>query len=224
MNFILEAIIISNLTLAMLFDLYSQFIRANISIKGTSQLIGKSNWVQYQARILTMLSMVLLTYCYEKNIIDFNVNNLLSIAFFVSSIFGLLYAKNRFAFNGLNYLLDVPTYFTFKKLYNQKYSIKIGLKIDNIFISALFVNVTINCAIVIPFILAEKYPEIRMTSVYIGQLLNFLGSIINFNLIEPAFYRALDGKSEQIIASQIIYSKILSNTLVATVILLALWQ
>lgn len=224
MNIIVEAGIISILTLALLFDLYSQFIRANISIKGTSQLIGKSNWVQYQARILTMISVVLLTYCYEKNIINFNINNLLAIAFLISSLFGILYVKNNIIFNIANYILDTPTYLTFKKLYNQKYSIKIKIKIDKIFIYSLVVNIAINCAIVIPFILAERNPEMRMTSAYVGQLLNFFGSIINFNLIEPAFYRALDGKSEQVIASQIIYSKILSNILVATVIYLALWQ
>jgi len=225
MNFILEAIIIAILTLAMLFDLYSQFIRANISAKGTSQLIGKSNWVQYQARILTMLSVVLLTYCYEKNIISFDINSLLSAAFLVSGIFGIFYIKNKSIFYAFNSLLDIPTYFTFSKFYKEKYSIRTTLKLDKIFLSSFAVNLAINSAIVIPFILAEKYPDMRMTSAYVGQLLNFFGSIINFNLIEPAFYRALDAKTEQVVASQIIYSKILSNILVAAVMhLAALWQ
>ncbi len=203
----------------MLFDLYSQFIRANVTAKKTNQLIGKSNWVQYQARIVTMISVVLLTYCFERDIININILELLSVAFLISGFVGLSYVKLKTIFNVFNYFLELPTYLTFKKFYGEKYYNFTKLKINKIFFYSLFVNCMINMAIVLPFVLAENNPEIRMTAVYIGQLLNFLASIINFNLIEPAFYKALDAQSEGNITTQIISSKIVSSPIISIIII-----
>lgn len=198
----------------MLFDLYSQYIRGNVTLKKTSQLIGKSNWIQYQARIVTMISVVLTTYSYEKKLINFSILTILAMAFAFSGVLGIIYVRSKLIFKFVNWFLNIPTYFSFKLFYKEKYNLNLILELNGVFVYSLIFNSLINYAIVFPFILADKNPEMRMTSAYIGQLLNFCASIINFNFIEPAFYRALDGAFEEKIASQIIYSKIASSFIV----------
>jgi len=214
-NIIVELAIGFMMILVMLFDLYSQYIRGSVSKRKSNQLIAKANWVQYQARILTMVSVVILTYSYERNLITFSIFYLLSLVFLISAIIGVMYIRYFNFYNFSNILLNLPTYFSFKNLYREKYYYKIKIVVGKVWGYSLLLNLLINFAIVIPFVLAANNPDIRMTSAYIGQALNFIASVVNFNLVEPKYYRALDQGMESSVSSQIILSKIFSNLIVA---------
>jgi hypothetical protein len=221
-NIIVELAIGFMMILVMLFDLYSQYIRGNVSKRKSNQLIAKANWVQYQARILTMVSVVILTYSYEKNFITFSIFYLLSLVFLMSALVGVIYIRYFAFYNFANILLNLPTYFSFKNSYREKYFFKIKMVFGGVWGFSLLLNLMINLAIAIPFVLATNNPEIRMTSAYIGQALNFIASVVNFNLVEPKFYRAIDEGVEASVSSQIILSKIISN-LIAAIALFVLY-
>ena len=216
----IEILIIITMLMAMLFDLYSQYIRGCTSLKNSSQLIAKANWVQYQARILTMMAIMMITFAYEKKIINFDILKLIGLGFLLSSIIGLSYIINNKIFKAINLILRVPTYFTFKKLYGEVYSFPLVYRLNKIYIYSLLFNLLIGFAMAIPFIVASSNPEMRMTAAYVGQAFNFVASIVNFNLIEPYYFRALDEKKESEITSQLIISKITSSILVFIVLTL----
>ena len=61
------------------------------------------------------------------------------------------------------------------------------------------------------FVLSIKYPEIRMTLAYTGQLLNFCASIIMFTYIDRVFFKALDVGNEINCAARIITGKLIGQ-------------
>jgi hypothetical protein len=219
-NLTVEIIIIIAIIMVMLFDLYSQYIRGCTSSKNSSQLIAKANWVQYQARILTMMAIMMITFAFEKKIINFDILKLLGFSFLCSSIVGLLYVINNNIFKAINLILRVPTYFTFKTLYSEVYYYKLIFCLNKVYLYSLFFNLLIGFAMAVPFIVATSNPDMRMTAAYVGQAFNFIASIVNFNLIEPYYYKALDEKKESEITSQLIISKITSNIIIFIVLTL----
>ena len=219
-NLTIEILIIIAMMMVMLFDLYSQYIRGCTSLKNSSQLIAKANWVQYQARILTMMAVMMITFAYERKIINFEILKLLGFGFFCSSVIGLLYVLNNNAYKAINLILRIPTYFTFKRLYGEAYNFKLIYRLNKVYLYSLLFNLLIGFAMAVPFIVASSNPEMRMTAAYVGQAFNFVASIVNFNLIEPYYFRALDEKKESEITSQLIISKITSSILVFIVLTL----
>ena len=54
-------------------------------------------------------------------------------------------------------------------------------------------NLLIVIAMFVPFGIASHYPEMRMTSVYFGQLINFFATLLVFGMQDPVSMRLVDG-------------------------------
>jgi hypothetical protein len=80
-------------------------------------------------------------------------------------------------------------------------------------------------ALVLPFVVAIKYPDFRMMATYLGQFVNFFATALTFSYIEPRLFSELDDsqnneKQLSNIGKNILYSKFLALIVVAIIILM----
>lgn len=208
--YVLEFALIIVFGCSLIFDLGAQYVRASINKINKSELFAVSNWVQYQARILNMLSVVSLSYYFEKGGMKGEIKTIFYYALSFSFGIGLLYITNRKFFSALSSILFVTNRVIFKNVGTNDYFFKAKISLNKYFYYSLIVNILLYMAMIVPFVLASLKPDIRMTLAYSGQLLNFMGTIINYTLIEPGFYRAVDERGEESIVSQFIFAKLAS--------------
>ena len=68
-------------------------------------------------------------------------------------------------------------------------------------------------AMFIPFGIASLYPEMRMTSVYVGQLMNFFATLLVFAIQDPVSMRMVDAGSLKEAGTALLYGRVLSYVL-----------
>jgi hypothetical protein len=74
-------------------------------------------------------------------------------------------------------------------------------------------NMLIVIAMFIPFGIASFYPEMRMTSVYVGQLMNFFATILVFAIQDPISMRMVDSGSLKEAGTALLYGRVFSYAL-----------
>lgn len=218
---IAEVALVFVLTLPAVFDIAAQYIRGNVAIKKRSELIAVGNWIQYQARIFTMLSVVWLSLMFERKKLNLEIDEIFIVSTIASAVVGIVYVRNRKIFDALNRAMLLPSKIFFKDVERDDYYFPITFRFGAPFFFSLIYNVLIYMAIIVPFWAASLRPDLRMTLAYSGQVLNFAGSIINLTTIEPRFFRAMDSNSEGDVISQLIYAKLASAFVVLAIVLVA---
>ena len=69
----------------------------------------------------------------------------------------------------------------------------------------------------IPFGIATLYPEMRMTSVYFGQLMNFFATLLVFAIQDPVSMRLIDAGNLKEAGTSLLYGRVFSYCLTALV-------
>jgi riboflavin transporter FmnP len=67
----------------------------------------------------------------------------------------------------------------------------------------------------IPFGIASLYPEMRMTSVYVGQLMNFFATLLVFGIQDPISMRMVDAGSLKEAGTALLYGRVFSYVMAA---------
>jgi hypothetical protein len=62
----------------------------------------------------------------------------------------------------------------------------------------------------VPFGLASHYPELRMTSVYVGQLINFFATLLVFAVQDPVSMRLVDNDVLDEVGAALLYGRVFS--------------
>ena len=76
--------------------------------------------------------------------------------------------------------------------------------INKVSIFSCLINSSLIFAMFIPFGISEKFPEYRMTSVYVGQIINFFSTFLTFGLLDPKIMRNVsEGDFHTVIKNQI---------------------
>lgn len=65
---IFEFVVIFTLVGAQVFDVYAVMVRAKVNVDGTTQVLAVSNWIQYLARIMNMVSVFSISLLLESKI------------------------------------------------------------------------------------------------------------------------------------------------------------
>lgn len=207
-----EVLVILTLIGAQVFDVYAVMVRARVNIDGTNQILAIANWVQYLARIMNMVSVFSISLLLEKKITTIGVPAMFGYSMCAGLLCIIFICRSRFASFPLQVLQVIGFTGVFGGLGRKKYWWRVEFNFfSKITFYSVVVSLFINLAIVMPFILSVRYPEIRMTLAYTGQLLNFCASIIMFTYIDRVFFKALDSGNEVICAAKIITGKLVGQ-------------
>jgi hypothetical protein len=214
---ILIGILVSVLIFGFVMDAYAVFLRV-AGIDGLGEVLAMSNLVQYIARISNVLVIFILSFAFETG----KLTTPVSLIFLLASLVGLvtvyaLIQSNRFC-NVVRLALLPILYPSFRHVakvnvwrdtgHLKKASLKLATY-------SAITNMLIVIAMFIPFGIASLYPEMRMTSVYVGQLMNFFATLLVFAIQDPVSMRMVDSGSLKEAGTALLYGRVLSYALAA---------
>ncbi|QXH38256.1 hypothetical protein KSS89_18455 [Pseudomonas sessilinigenes] len=216
-----ELIVILTLVGAQVFDVYAVMVRAKVNVDGTTQVLAVANWIQYLARIMNMVSVFSISLLLESKISTIGVPAMFGYSMCLGLVMILLVCKFSFT----SPILRVLQCLGFTQVFGEPGKKPYWWRVELDFFSRLtwfsvLVSLFINLAIIMPFMLSVRYPEVRMTLAYTGQLMNFCASIIMFTYVDRVFFKALDSGNEFLCASKIIAGKVVAQILLVVGVLL----
>lgn len=207
------------LMVGFILDAYAVFLRV-AGVHGLAEVLAMSNLVQYLARISNVVVIFILSFAFETGRLTVPV----SLIFFLASILGILTVfsliKSKALCDFVRLLLLPILYPSFKQV--SKISVwrdtghfnKSSFKLA---VYSAFTNTLIVVAMYIPFGLATLYPEMRMTSVYFGQLMNFFATLLVFAIQDPVSMRLIDAGNLKEAGTSLLYGRVFSYCLTALI-------
>jgi hypothetical protein len=207
------------LVFGFLMDGYAVFLRV-AKVDGVAEVLAMAALVQYFARISNVIVIFALSYAFESN----NLTVDISLIFFTSSLLGMflvfaMIRSERFC-NCITWCLRPALYFSFKSRSGKNIWHAMGpIKLELIKLASLsmLTNFIIVLAMFIPFGIASRYPEVRMTSVYFGQLMNFFATLLVFGFQDPISMRTVDGGRHADVGAALIYGRVASYFLASLI-------
>lgn len=218
--------LVTVLMVGFVLDSYAVFLRV-AGIHGLAEVLAMSNLVQYLARISNVVVIFILSFAFETGRLTVPV----SLIFFLASILGIITVfsliQSRALCNFVRVLLMPILYPSFKHVSKISVWRDTGHFNSGSFKLALYsalTNTLIVVAMYIPFGIATLYPEMRMTSVYFGQLMNFFATLLVFAIQDPISMRLIDSGSLKEAGTSLLYGRVFSYGLTALIfgLLLAL--
>ena len=214
---ILIGALVSVLIFGFVMDAYAVFLRV-AGVDGLGEVLAMSNLVQYIARISNVLVIFILSFAFETGRLTAPVSLIFLLASLVGlvTVYGLIQSK-RFC-NVVRLALLPVLYPSFRQVAKVDvwrdigYFKKASLRLAGY---SAFTNMLIVIAMFIPFGIASFYPEMRMTSVYVGQLMNFFATLLVFAIQDPISMRMVDGGSFKEAGTALLYGRVFSYALAA---------
>jgi len=216
--------LVAVLMVGFILDSYAVFLRV-AGIHGLAEVLAMSNLVQYLARISNVVVIFILSFAFETGRLTVPV----SLIFFLASILGIITVfsliQSRALCNFVRILLLPILYPSFKQVakisvwretgHFNKTSLKLALY-------SAFTNTLIVVAMYIPFGIASLYPELRMTSVYFGQLMNFFATLLVFAIQDPVSMRLIDAGNLKEAGTSLLYGRAFSYCITTLIFALLL--
>jgi hypothetical protein len=198
-------------------DAYAVFLRV-AGIEGLGEVLAMSNLVQYIARISNVLVIFVLSFAFETGRLHVPV----AFIFFVASLVGIgavFFLIKSQSFCRLVQLALFPVlYPSFRRVAMVQVWREIGgfqgcsLKLAAY---SAITNVLIVIAMFVPFGIASYYPQMRMTSVYFGQMMNFFATLLVFAIQDPISMRLIDAGNLKQAGTSLLYGRLFSYCLSA---------
>lgn len=223
-SLLISVLLVSVLLFGFVVDGYAVFLRV-AGVEGLGEILAMANLVQYIARISNVVVIFALSLAFETKKLLIEP----AVIFLVASVLGmcLVYVliRSRAFCNLVTWGLRPVLHFSFRTVSKKFVWRKVeGLHAGSrklVAISAL-TNLLIVLALFVPFGIASFYPEMRMTSVYVGQLINFFATLLVFAIQDPVSMRLVDGGVFDKAGSALLYGRVISYFL-ASLLLLGLW-
>lgn len=197
------------IAISFLFDAFSLYVKTEKTEK-RGEYLAYANLIQYIARLLNMLSVFLMAIIYENSEVKLNLVAILCMSGFFGVVLLVIGLHYRWPYKFAVILMYPITYLSFNKIKDNvcwktiEYK-RISFKV---FCSSVATYLLIIFGMFAPFFIAEVFPNMRMTSVYVGQILNFAATITVLAYQEPAMMRILDLNGNEIIRATMVYSRI----------------
>ncbi len=206
---------------------YAYIIKGYILKGNERKTIGLASWIQYCARILYVFVLLFLSALYEFFGFRQQILYLLLWSTMISLVaVGCVFYSIRFRYF-VNLIVRPLVKFTYPDLIKERFPINVSnfsIK-TKIFVVSFVSSFMLGMALILPFVVAIKYPEYRMMATYIGQFINFFATALTFSYIEPKLFSELDSCTNNTsdfseIGKNILYSKFLSLIFVNLIIIL----
>lgn len=212
---LLIAILVTVLMFGFVMDGYAVFLRV-AGVEGLAEILAMANLVQYIARISNVVVIFVLSFAFETGRLTVDVALVFLLASFLGlvSVFGLIRLKPFCNF--VTVCLRPLLYFSFRNISNKHVWREIGFfRMGSIKLAGIstLTNLLIVIAMFVPFGIASHYPEMRMTSVYFGQLINFFATLLVFGMQDPVSMRLVDGGVLEEVGAALLYGRLASYML-----------
>jgi hypothetical protein len=214
---ILIGTLVSVLIFGFVMDAYAVFLRV-AGVDGLGEILAMSNLVQYIARISNVFVIFILSFAFETGRLTAPISLIFLLASLVGlvTVYGLI--QSKIFCNVVRLILLPVLYPSFRHVakldvwrdmdYFKKASLKLAAY-------SAITNMMIVIAMYIPFGIATFYPEMRMTSVYVGQLMNFFATFLVFAIQDPISMRMVDSGSLKDAGTALLYGRVFSYALAA---------
>ncbi len=207
------------LIVGFLLDAYAVLLKIS-QFSGVGEMLAMSNLVQYMARMSNVLVIFALSFLFETNRLNVSVAFVFLMATFIGAFAVYALTKSQKFCSVIQLFLTPFLYPSFKALANKNIWKNLNFSKSELNKLTFFSTVTnslIVLAMFVPFGIAYAYPEIRMTSVYVGQLINFFATILVFSIQDPISMRLIDSEQYQNVGISLVFGRIFSY-IVATLI------
>jgi len=214
---VLIGILVAVLIFGFVMDAYAVFLRV-AGVEGLGEVLAMSNLVQYIARISNVLVIFILSFAFETGKLTIPVSLIFLLASLVGIVTVLTLIKSRRFCTLVRLVLMPVLYPSFRHVamldvwrdiaHFKRASIKLASY-------SAITNMLIVIAMFIPFGIASLYPDMRMTSVYVGQLMNFFATLLVFAIQDPISMRMVDSGSLKEAGTALLYGRVLSYALAA---------
>lgn len=208
----LPAMLVIMLVFGFIIDAYAVFLKVAVAER-LGESLAMANLVQYLARVSNVLVVFVLSFAFETGRLESNIVHLFMLASAFGVIFVILLIYVKCFCNFITYCLYPVLYVPFpsisKRMVWQDLK-KLNVKDLRLFAASAATNLLIVLAMFIPFGISAVYPEMRMTSVYVGQLVNFLATLLVFAIQEPVSMRLVDDEAYHSAGSALLWGRAFS--------------
>lgn len=217
-------VLVMILIAGFLLDAYAVLLKIG-QFSGVGEMLAMSNLVQYMARMSNVLVIFALSLLFETNRLNVSVAFVFLLATFMGAIAVYALTKSQKFCSVIRLFLTPFLYPSFKGLAKKdiwrelNFSFK---EFNRLTFFSTFTNGLIVLAMFAPFGIAYAYPEIRMTSVYVGQLINFLATILVFSIQDPISMRLIDHERYEDVGVSLVFGRIFSYIITIFIFLLIL--
>ena len=214
---VLVGLLVSVLIFGFVMDAYAVFLRV-AGIDGLGEVLAMSNLVQYIARISNVLVIFILSFAFETGRLTIPVSLIFLLASLAGIVTVLALIKSKNFCTAVRITLLPVLYLSFRHVAkidvwrDTEHLKKSSLKLS---VYSAITNMLIVIAMFIPVGIASLYPEMRMTSVYVGQLMNFFATILVFAIQDPISMRMVDAGSLKEAGTALLYGRLFSYFLAA---------
>lgn len=217
-------VLVMILIAGFLLDAYAVLLKIG-QFSGVGEMLAMSNLVQYMARMSNVLVIFALSLLFETNRLNVSVAFVFLLATFMGAIAVYALTKSQKFCSVIRLFLTPFLYPSFKSLAKKdiwrelNFSFK---EFNRLTFFSTFTNGLIVLAMFAPFGIAYAYPEIRMTSVYVGQLINFLATILVFSIQDPISMRLIDHEKYEDVGVSLVFGRVFSYIITIFIFLLIL--
>jgi hypothetical protein len=222
LEFVVPLGLIITLSLGFVLDGYAVFLRV-AGAQGLGESLAMANLVQYLARISNVLVVFVLSFAFEKGHITSGITLLFMSASILGFVFTVCLMRVKRFCDLVTFCLCPFLNISFPAISKNTVWRDLGesdFKYLRLGLVSALTNALIVVAMFVPFGIAAYYPEMRMTSVYVGQLINFFATLVVFTIQDPISMRLVDGGTFQSAGSALLYGRALSYLLASFVFLL----
>jgi hypothetical protein len=216
------ALLVFILVAGFVMDAYAVLLKIG-QFSGVGEMLAMSNLVQYMARMSNVLVIFILSILFETKFLDVSITLVFLCASFLGAISVFVLTKSE-SFCALIRIVLMPfLYPSFKKLAKQNIWKELNFsnkKLNRLTFFSTFTNSLIVLAMFAPFGIAYAYPEIRMTSVYVGQLINFLATILVFSIQDPISMRLIDLEKYDDVGISLVFGRVFSYVITVVIFLI----
>lgn len=187
----LQIFLVCVLALSIIVELHGYFVKSTYLLEGGAQALAFGNWIIYISRIFNMIFSFLLAIGLENGL-ELQLSVIFACGFFFGTILSILYVYSRRLEASISSLMSPILYISFDSFRGISFWRKTSATVTRRWIAMFTTAGLAYAALIIPFLIARMVPEYRMTSVYLGQALNFLSTIVLLGLLEPRLMASLD--------------------------------
>jgi hypothetical protein len=192
--------------ISSVFETHSIYARTSVNANEKMAMLGYIAWVQYVSRIFMVMSTGILIFSFEKNI-SYDLR-LYLICMMVGSMLLLIVqtiGPNSIKF--VNALTGLFSFFNYRKEYSITYYKKPTKGNIQIVIYATIIYTLLTAASYFPLLLANSYPDYRMSLGFLSQIGNFIGTTLFYGIIEPKYLKGVDCGIGSSVAFGMLYGK-----------------
>jgi hypothetical protein len=217
----IELLVVLLLAGGIWLDVYSLYVRLSHVTQKRSEGLALANWVLYMARMLNLASAFALALIVESNS-GINFSGLVLTSFLVGSLFLFVFYKFRFVESLLLRLMGFVMFMPARGLAGNHFWRPLGWPKLSHVVSSMLISLFLNFAIFLPFVITTIKPEFRMSSVYFGQFMNFISTLLLMLYADPVMMRGRDEAAAVDAMDGFIWGRFASNLLI--VALIAIWM